>query len=573
MPSSGNLSRLRLPRSTDAPTLNSESAIPLLALLEAQGDVIDNMANGAGLRETLTEIALLIERVAPPALCSILLLQHDGRHLRPAAAPSLPETFREAINSIEIGPCAGSCGTAAYRKEPVIVTDIATDPLWAGPRDFTLSCGLRACWSMPIIRRDGLVLGTIAMYYREPRAPTAGDWGWLEPASKLVRLALAQSRREEELRESEARWTLAAEAAGLGTYDVDVHTNHDIWSDQFKTILGIDSSSKPSLDLLISLVHPEDRERFVKSFGPEADYNVYRNEEFRIRRVDDGEERVVVLKGRILTNGEGMPNRAIGTLADITEQRQQETALTQAKIAAEQANRAKSAFLASMSHELRTPLNAVLGFSDLMRQETWGPITPPKYREYIEDIHSSGRHLLSLINDVLDMAKIEAGKREFQISEIDLAGVAHNALRFIEPQANERGLTLEPLIQGGIGLMADERAVLQILTNLLSNAVKFTKRGGRISVFARLAPGGSVSIGVKDTGIGMTVEGIKRALEPFGQIDPTITNEGKGTGLGLPITKALIEAHGASFHIESAVGKGTRVWGIFPPDLVVAQAR
>ncbi|MFZ1989261.1 MAG: HAMP domain-containing sensor histidine kinase, partial [Alphaproteobacteria bacterium] len=249
----------------------------------------------------------------------------------------------------------------------------------------------------------------------------------------------------------------------------------------------------------------------------------------------------------------------------------QEAALTQAKIAAEQANRAKSAFLASMSHELRTTLNAVLGFSDLMRQETWGLIRPPKYREYIEDIHNSGKHLLSLINDVLDMAKIEAGKREFQIAEIDLASVAHNALRFIEPQAAERGLKLEPLIQGGIGLMADERAILQILTNLLSNAVKFTKRGGRISVFARLTPGGSVSIGVKDTGIGMTAEGIKRALEPFGQIDPTITNEGKGTGLGLPITKALIEAHGASFHIESAVGKGTRVWGIFPPSLVVAQ--
>ncbi|MFZ1989151.1 MAG: GAF domain-containing protein, partial [Alphaproteobacteria bacterium] len=302
MPASGNLSRLRLPRSADAPTLNSESAISLLALIEAQGNIIDNMADGAGLRETLTEIALLIERIAPPALCSILLLQRDGQHLRPAAAPSLPEQYRDAMNGIEIGPCAGSCGTAAYRKEPVIVTDIATDPLWAAPREFTLSFGLRACWSMPIIRSDGLVLGTIAMYYREPRAPTAGDWGWLEPASKLVRLALAQNRREEELRESEARWTLAAEAAGLGTYDVDVYTEHDIWSDQFKALLGLDAATEPSLDLLISLVHPDDRARFLKSFGPKADYRVYRNEEFRIRRANDGEERIVVLKGRVLTN-------------------------------------------------------------------------------------------------------------------------------------------------------------------------------------------------------------------------------------------------------------------------------
>ncbi len=118
--------------------------------------------------------------------------------------------------------------------------------------------------------------------------------------------------------------------------------------------------------------------------------------------------------------------------------------------------------------------------------------------------------------------------------------------------------------------MADERAILQIFTNLLSNAVKFTKPGGRVSVFARLVPGRSVSLGVKDTGLGMTPEGLKRALEPFGQINPTITTEGKGTGLGLPIAKALIEAHGASFHIESAVGKGTRVWAIFPSNLVLA---
>ena len=148
-----------------------DDGFPAAMLLRAQAEILDRMADGAPLRETLTRIATLVEELAPPALCSILLLQPDGKRLRPAAAPSLPEAFCASVDGLEIGPSVGSCGTAAYRKEPVIVTDIATDPLWEKARDFTLSFGLRACWSLPIVTQTGAVLGTIAMYYDEPRAP------------------------------------------------------------------------------------------------------------------------------------------------------------------------------------------------------------------------------------------------------------------------------------------------------------------------------------------------------------------------------------------------------------------
>ncbi|MEJ0025049.1 MAG: ATP-binding protein [Rhizomicrobium sp.] len=546
-----------------------KAKLPILALLEVQGEIIDLMAGGASLRETLSHIALLVERLAPPALCSILLLKADGLHLRPAAGPSLPRPFFEAIDGIEIGPCAGSCGTAAFRKTPVIVRDIANDPLWAGPRDFVLSFGLRACWSLPILDKNEAVLGTIAMYYREPRAPTSRDWGLLEPASRLVRLALAQNRKEEELRNSEARWHLAAEATDLGTYDVDLATGHDIWSPQFKTILGLPDSTKPSVQLLLELIHADDRARFSATFGgpfsPTAD--TQRNEEVRIRRVSDGVERVVTLKGRILRNADGLPSRAIGTMADITEQRRRETELAEAKVLADKANKAKSEFLASMSHELRTPLNAIIGFSDVIRHETFGALRPAKYREYVDDIHDSGRHLLSLINDVLDMAKIEAGKLELNPVDLDIAATATNALRMVETQATEAGLAMDSRVDGGVRLLADERAVKQIFVNLLSNAVKFTRRGGRVTVFAeRAADGKGVRLGVEDTGIGMTRDGLTKALQPFGQVAHTVTVEGRGTGLGLPLVKALIEAHGATFGIESAPGRGTRVWGEFPPD-------
>jgi PAS domain S-box-containing protein len=483
----------------------------------------------------------------------------------------LPDAYVQAIDGIEIGPCAGSCGTAAFRKKPVIVSDIASDPLWEGPRDFVLSFGLRACWSLPILNRSGIVLGTIAMYYREPRAPTSRDWGLLEPASRLVRLALSQNRKEEELRESEARWHLAAEASGLGTYDVDLVTAKDVWSTQFKAILGLPDSTPASALLFTDLLHADDRDRFKETFkaAPEITADLEPNEEFRVIRANDREERIVRLRGRVVLNSDGVPSRAIGTMADITEQRRREAELAEATILADRANKTKSDFLASMSHELRTPLNAIIGFSDVIRHGTLGPLQPAKYREYVDHIYDSGRHLLSLINDVLDMAKIEAGKLELHPEEVSIAAVISSALQLVESQAAEIGLVLKSQFDDGVTIVADKRAVTQILVNLLSNAVKFTKCGGSITVFASRTPSGGIALGVEDTGMGMTAEGLTTALEPFGQVQHAVTVEGRGTGLGLPLVKSLIEAHGAVFGIESAPDHGTRVWGEFPAKAVV----
>jgi PAS domain S-box-containing protein len=539
---------------------------PAHAMLQAQGEILDLMADGASLRETLTHIASLVERLAPPTLCSILLLQPDGKHLKPAAAPSLPEAYCAAIDGVEIGPCVGSCGTAAWRKQAVIVTDIASDPLWAGPRDFTLSFGLQACWSLPILRNDGVVLGTIAMYYKEPRAPSERDWGLLAPCARLVRLALAQHRKEEELRASEARWHLAADASGLGTYDVDFTTGADRWSPKFKAMLGLSESTPSGPALFEKMLHPEDLVRFRDSFRemPDPNENRLQDEELRVFRADTGEERIVALKGRVLFSEDGIATRAIGTMADITDRRQYEKELADAKSAAEAANHAKSQFLASMSHELRTPLNAIIGFSDMIRQRTFGAISQNRYEGYIDDIHKSGEHLLSLINDVLDMAKIEAGKLELNREPLDLHQVAERALLFVAPQASAAGVALTTAVAPGLWLNADQRAIRQILTNLLSNAVKFTPGGGTIRVFGQLLANGTLALGVEDDGVGMTREGMMTALQPFGQVERATTVEGAGTGLGLPIVKSLIEAHGAVFHIESAPGSGTRAWGEFP---------
>jgi signal transduction histidine kinase len=235
-----------------------------------------------------------------------------------------------------------------------------------------------------------------------------------------------------------------------------------------------------------------------------------------------------------------------------------------AKAQAEAGNRAKSSFLANMSHELRTPLNAIIGFTDLMRQEVMGPIQPPKYLGYINDVHHSGEHLLSLINDILDLAKIEAGRRELEERPLDLSLLARQALLFVQPQAAKKNAVLSSDIDLPGVLNGDKRAVIQILTNLLSNAVKFSHSGGRVVLFARAHAGGGLALGVQDEGPGMSPQDMEKALEPFGQADAMWTVEGAGTGLGLPIVKALVEAQGGAFHLESEPGHGTRAWAEFP---------
>lgn len=236
------------------------------------------------------------------------------------------------------------------------------------------------------------------------------------------------------------------------------------------------------------------------------------------------------------------------------------------------ANRAKSDFLASMSHDLRTPLNAIIGYADLIRQGTFGPIAPKRYAEFVEDISSSSAHLLKMINDLLDLAKIEAGKREYHFVPLRLSETAKEALRFVEPQASQAHVDLLLDIKHDAHVRADERAVKQMIVNLLSNAVKFSRPGGIAVLFCDLTLSGRVAFGVKDTGVGMTPEMQAKALEPFAQAGDMQTVEGSGTGLGLPIVKNLIEAHQGELRIESNAGVGSKIWIEFPADRLIRKA-
>jgi two-component system cell cycle sensor histidine kinase PleC len=232
---------------------------------------------------------------------------------------------------------------------------------------------------------------------------------------------------------------------------------------------------------------------------------------------------------------------------------------------AETANASKTAFLANMSHELRTPLNAILGFSEIIAKECFGAVGSPRYIEYAGDIHSSGAHLLSLINDLLDVAKIEAGRMEIQPEPLDAAKAMESALKLVGAKAREHGqaLVIEAASDAG-ELYADERALKQILINLVSNAVKFTPEGGRITVLGSRARTGGFQIMVEDNGPGIPREKLDRIFKPFSQVDNRYDRQGGGTGLGLALVRGLAELHGGRAWLESEPGKGCRAFVIFP---------
>jgi len=263
----------------------------------------------------------------------------------------------------------------------------------------------------------------------------------------------------------------------------------------------------------------------------------------------------------------------IGAMRDLTERKRIEEEMVIAAQKARVADRTKKDFLAIMNHELRTPLNAVLGYAELMRMEAFGPLDNERYKEYLENIHRSGAHLLDLINDILDVSEIEAGRMTLREETLDPAELCRDLMRLTAARADKGGVRVENRCPGGLPqFTADERRIKQILLNLLGNAIKFNNPGGTAAIAARLAPDRAMTFVVADGGIGMTKEQLARALSPFGQADTGLDRRYEGTGLGLPLTRGLVELHGGTMTIESAPGQGTTVTVRLPPERTVPAA-
>ncbi|MBV9244297.1 MAG: PAS domain S-box protein, partial [Methylobacteriaceae bacterium] len=266
----------------------------------------------------------------------------------------------------------------------------------------------------------------------------------------------------------------------------------------------------------------------------------------------------------------GTEQKFCAVLRDLTQWKKVEKELEEARRQAERASQLKSDFLARVSHEVRTPLNAILGFAEVIIDERFGAIGNERYKDYLRDIHASGSHVMSLVNDLLDLSKIEAGKMELSFGSVDANRIVADCVALMQPEANRERVIIRMALAARLPkIVADERSLRQIVLNLLSNAVKFNEPGGQVIVSSALTDAGHAVVRIRDTGIGMTETDVLTALEPFRQLATSRTRP--GTGLGLPLTKALVEANRASFSIKSKKNEGTLIEIAFPPTRVLAR--
>jgi len=546
--------------------------------------VLELLAGEEPLSAVLEALVRGVEQLYPAMLCSIVLLDSEGKHIEKCIAPSLPDFYNTALAGLAIGIGVGSCGTASCTGKRVIVEDIATHPYWAPYKELAASAGLGSCWSQPILASDGRVLGTFAIYHRQPHTPAEYDIYLIEQCARLASIALEKSLAAEKLQRSEAHYRLLTE----DVQDV-------VWRTDSNFIITYIS---PSDERIRGFLPDEVIGRHIFTlFNEEGQASIRRIMQQRQKMLQQGiplgtislEAQHLCKDGRLVwgeilskpeldsagkiigyhgitreiterKNAEVELNRHRDHLEELVEQRT--AALSIAKEAAEAASRAKSTFLANMSHELRTPMNAIMGMTGLALRNA----TDPKLRDQLGKVTQASQHLLHVINDILDISKIEAERLTLDAINFTLATPLDNLSNLALPAATAKGLTLSINIGPDLArqpLTGDPLRLGQILLNLTSNAIKFTNQGS-VNVDVSAAEDSSqellLRIEVRDTGIGISAEDQTRLFQAFEQSDNSMTRKYGGTGLGLAISKRLATLMGGAIGVESEVGSGSTFW-------------
>ena len=521
-----------------------------------QSGVLEMIAADAPLADVLTSLVLLMEGQAEGLRCSILLLNRDGKHVRHGAAPNLPEAYVKEVNGAPIGPRNGSCGTAMYRRRPVVVSDVMTDPLWADYRELAKICGLRACWSTPILSAQGDVLGSFAMYRQENRGPVPEENRLTQIATHIAGIAIERQRQQEILREREARINLAAESAELAFWILYPEQNTAWMSEKGRLIYGFDSNLPLTCDLILSRVHPDERADVKAAYDRACALSGTFESEHRLR-LPYGKTRWVIMRGRCLKDEEGNLLETIGVTLDVSAQKQADLQLQHQREEMAHRNRVSlmGEMTASFAHELNQPLTAIANNASAARRFLeHGNIDPTLLQQLLQDMVADSQRAGEVIRGIRSLVRKETSVHTL----LDLNSVITETVRLVSTDVLSRESVvtteLDPHLPQVNGALVQ---IQQILLNLIINALDAMEglppAQRRIIITTRSDKGDVVEVTVRDFGTGLPKG------QPDKVFDHFFSTKQKGMGMGLTIVRSIIEAHGGTIVAENAPERGARM--------------
>jgi PAS domain S-box-containing protein len=521
-----------------------------------QSRVLEMIAADAPLADVLTSLVLLMEGQAEGLRCSILLLNRDGKHVRHGAAPNLPEAYVKAVNGALIGPRNGSCGTAMYRRRPVVVTDVMTDRLWADYRELAKICGLRACWSTPILSAQGDVLGSFAMYREENRGPLPEENRLTQIATHIAGIAIERQRHQEALREREARINLAAESADLAFWILYPEQNSAWMSEKGRRIYGFDSNLPLTCDLILSRVHPDERADVKAAYDRACALSGTFESEHRLR-LPYGKTRWVIMRGRCLKDEEGNLLETIGVTLDVSAQKQADLQLQHQREEMAHRNRVSlmGEMTASFAHELNQPLTAIANNASAARRFLErGNIDPALLKQLLQDMVADSQRAGEVIRGIRSLVRKEAGVRTL----LDLNAVITDAVRLVSSDVLSRESVvtteLDPqLPQVNATLVQIQQVLLNLIMNALDAMEGLPPVERRIIISTRSDKGDIAEVRVRDFGTGLPKEKPDKVFDHF------FSTKQKGMGMGLAIVRSIIESHGGTIVGENAPDRGANM--------------
>ncbi len=521
-----------------------------------QSRVLEMIAADAPLAEVLTSLVLLMEGQAEGLRCSILLLNRDGKHVRHGAAPNLPEAYVKAVDGSPIGPRNGSCGTAMYTRRPVVVTDVMIDPLWADYRELAHICGLRACWSTPILSWQGDVLGSFAMYRQETRGPQPEETRLTEIATHIAGIAIDRQRQQEILRERDARINLAAESADLAFWVLYPEQGNAWMSDKGRRIYGFDSNLPLTCELILSRVHPEERAAVKAEYDRGCALQGTFESEHRLL-LPYGKTRWVIMRGRCLQDEHGNLLEIIGVTLDVSAQKQ---AALQVQVQREEmAHRNRVALMgemtASFAHELNQPLTAIANNASAARRFLQhGNIDLTLLQQLLQDMVADSHRAGEVMRGIRSLVRKETSEH----AVLNLNSVITDTVRLVSSDILNRESVvtteLDPhLPQVQAALVQIQQVLLNLIVNALDAVEQLPVAERRIIISTRSDKEDVAEVMVRDFGIGLPKDRPEKVFDHF------FSTKQKGMGMGLPIVRSIIEAHGGTITAENAPDRGARM--------------